>query len=70
MRLKQTFQNNEAVPVIMNLYQVSDYLQVHYSTTFRLVKRGELPAFKVGAEWRCRRAEIDKWIENREQGKS
>jgi excisionase family DNA binding protein len=43
------------------LTEVADYLRVHPSTIYRLLKRKELPAFKVGSDWRFNRAAIDQW---------
>lgn len=45
----------------MTLAEVSAYLHVHASTIYRLLKRRQLPAFRVGAEWRFRREDIDRW---------
>lgn len=50
------------VPEIMTVKDVAVYLQVHESTIYRLLKRREIPAFKLGSDWRFRRATIFKWI--------
>jgi len=47
---------------LMTLHQVADYLHCHYITAYRLIHRGELPAFRVGSDWRFRRIDLDKWI--------
>jgi excisionase family DNA binding protein len=36
-------------------------LRVHPSTIYRLLKRKQLPAFKVGRDWRFNRQSIDRW---------
>ena len=46
---------------VMTLEEVADYLRVHPSTIYRLVKRGKLPAFKVGSDWRFNLESIDNW---------
>ena len=51
---------NEATLTIKKL---SKYLNVTERTIYNLLERGELPGFKVGANWRFRREDIDKWIE-------
>ena len=51
---------NEATLTIKKL---SKYLNVTDRTIYNLLERGELPGFKVGANWRFRREDIDKWIE-------
>ena len=54
---------------MMTMYEVAVYLRAHYATVLRMVRRGELPVFKVGNEYRARRAEVDRWIERSEQGR-
>lgn len=51
---------------IMTVKEVSDYLHVHPSTIYRLLKRGELPAFRVGSDWRFNTESIDEWRERQE----
>ena len=46
---------------LLTLAEVADYLRVSQSTIFRLVERRELPAFKVGHEWRFTMEQIDRW---------
>ena len=46
---------------VMTVKDVSDYLRVHSSTISRLLKRGQLPAFKVGSDWRFNIEAIDQW---------
>lgn len=50
---------------IMTLHEVADYLCCHYSTISRLLGKRAIPAFRLGSDWRFRRADIDKWIENK-----
>jgi excisionase family DNA binding protein len=47
--------------VLMTLKEVSDYLHVHPSTIYRLLKRGEIPAFRIGSDWRFNIETIDIW---------
>jgi excisionase family DNA binding protein len=49
---------------IMTSHQVADYLKLHYITVYRFIKAG-LPAFRLGSDWRFRRADIDEWIAQR-----
>ena len=37
---------------VLTVKELSDYLKVHPSTIYRQLKRGRLPAFKVGSDWR------------------
>jgi excisionase family DNA binding protein len=45
--------------------EVIDYLHVNLRTVYRLLKAGELPAFRVGRQWRFRRADVDAWLDGR-----
>ena len=46
---------------ILTIQDVAEYLRVHPSTIYRLLKKKQLPAFKVGRDWRFDREEIDRW---------
>jgi excisionase family DNA binding protein len=47
---------------VLTLDEVAAYLRVHTSTIYRLLKRKELPAFKVGSDWRFTRESVDHWM--------
>jgi excisionase family DNA binding protein len=46
---------------LVTVKELSDYLRVHPSTTYRLLKRGDFPGFKLGSDWRFNLAAIDRW---------
>ena len=46
---------------VFNVNELADYLRVHRSTIYRLLKQGKLPAFRVGSDWRFNRESIDEW---------
>jgi excisionase family DNA binding protein len=46
---------------VMKLKELSEYLKVHPSTIYRQLKRGRLPAFKIGSDWRFNVESIDRW---------
>ena len=50
---------------VMTVPGVAAYLNCHKSTVYRLVSSGELPAFRLGGDWRFLRSQIDKWIADR-----
>ena len=39
-----------------------DYLQINHRTMYRLLKKGQIPAFRVGRQWRFRLRDIDAWV--------
>ncbi len=52
----------------MTLHEVAQFLRCHESTVYRLTKRGEIPAFRLGSEWRFLRSKIEQWIAKCHQG--
>ncbi len=46
---------------IMTIKEVAAYLRVHQSTLYRLIKRGKLPTFRVGSDYRFNLSAIDAW---------
>ncbi len=46
---------------VLTVRDLSDYLRIHPSTIYRLLKKGQLPGFKVGSDWRFNIEAIDRW---------
>jgi len=44
--------------------EVLKYLHVNLRTVYRLIKAGEIPASRVGRQWRFRRRDIDAWLDS------
>ena len=53
---------------VMTVGEVSEYLHVHPSTIYRLIKRNKIPAFRIGSDWRFNIETIDKWRSEMEAG--
>ena len=47
----------------LTMKDVETLLKIGEKTAYTMAKRGELPGFKVGGQWRFKRADIDRWIE-------
>jgi excisionase family DNA binding protein len=47
---------------LLTLEQVAEYLNVDKFTVYRLLSEKELPAFKVGNQWRFKRRLIENWL--------
>jgi excisionase family DNA binding protein len=47
---------------LLTLEQVAEYLNVDKFTVYRLLADKELPAFKVGNQWRFKRKMIENWL--------
>jgi len=55
----------DAETEIMTLQEVAYYLKVHYMTVYRLIKTASLPAFRLGSDFRFRRADVNEWVVQR-----
>ena len=49
---------------ILDAKQVGRYLGAHVETVRRMARKGEIPAFKVGKDWRFRKSTLDQWAES------
>jgi excisionase family DNA binding protein len=54
---------------IMTPKDAAKYLSLHLITVYRLVKKGKLPGFKVGGQWRFKRDLLDEWIADEINGR-
>ena len=55
---------------IVTVKEVSEYFRVHTSTVYRLLSKKQLPAFRVGSDWRFSLKAIDQWRTEAEAGKT
>jgi excisionase family DNA binding protein len=51
---------------VLTLEETAELLKVHPSTIYRLVKKRNLPAFKMGSDWRFNQESIERWIKDGE----
>lgn len=58
---KIMFANDE----ILKARDAADLLGAHIETIRRMARKGDLPAFKVGKDWRFRKASLMKWIDQK-----
>jgi excisionase family DNA binding protein len=58
---------SEPVNEVLTAGEVANYLKVSLSTIYRLLKSGDLPAFKIGSDWRFNRVHIEEWLKSRAQ---
>ncbi len=50
--------------VVLTIPEVAALLRISEKSAYKLAQAGDLPAFKVGNQWRFRRAELDAWIDD------
>jgi excisionase family DNA binding protein len=48
--------------------EAAQYLRLHPDTMYRLLQRGDLPALKVGRQWRVRRSDLDAYLRGEAPG--
>ena len=46
--------------------QVLEYLNLNLKTVYRLIKSGQLPAVRVGRQWRFKKRDLDIWVMDKE----
>ena len=51
---------------LLTLPEAAELLHVSTRTLQRMIRRNELPALKVGGQWRVRESQLTKWIQGRE----
>ena len=47
----------------LTLKDLAEYLQVSKEKIYHLARGRNIPAYKIGSQWRFKRKEVDKWIE-------
>ncbi len=51
---------------VLTLTEAAAILQVSKRTLLRMIQQKEMPAFKVGGQWRIRESQFRKWVEHKE----
>jgi excisionase family DNA binding protein len=52
---------------VLTVGEIAVFLRLHPATIYKMVRRGELPAFRLGSGLRFTRARIEEWLESRIQ---
>lgn len=58
--MKSMQENSE----IMTINEVADFLKLSKITIYKLVQKGDIPAFRVGNSWRFQRDKIELMVTN------
>ncbi len=51
---------------LLTLAEAAQLLHVSTRTLHRMIQGGDLPALKVGGQWRVRESQLQLWVEHRE----
>ena len=52
----------EKAKTVLTIGEVAEMLRIHPTTVYRLLKRGDIPGFKIGGNWRVSVNALDRWI--------
>ena len=59
-------QNHFANIRLLTLSEAARLLQVSTRTLHRMIRSGDIPALKVGGQWRLRETQLQQWLEDQE----
>ena len=45
-----------------SIEEIAEHIQVHKDTIRIWIRKGEIPAHKIGKQWRFKISEIDEWV--------
>ncbi len=45
----------------LTVSELSEYLQIHRTTIYRMLRQGKLPGFRIGSDWRFSLEAIEQW---------
>jgi excisionase family DNA binding protein len=65
-RIVEPNEKMDAGSDILSLPEACKFLRVHRNTLYKLIKDGELPAFRLmqGGRWRFRKGDLEQWLED------
>lgn len=47
---------------LLTFDEARDYLRLNRGTLYKLIRSGDLPAFRVGKQWRIDTEELNNWL--------
>ena len=53
---------------VLTIKEVAALLKLAEKTVYAMANASELPAFKIRGQWRIKRAELDRWIDEQPRG--
>jgi len=52
----------ERIPRVLTAQEAATYLRITPATLYKLIHKGEIPAAKVGRQWRFHLDLLDEWL--------
>jgi excisionase family DNA binding protein len=62
-RLKKETRGTVMPVTILTVPEVCKYLRISQVTVYRLLRRRDIPAFRIGKKWRFNLEDLERWIE-------
>lgn len=50
---------------VLDVQGACDFLKIAKPTLYKYIRKGQIPAFKVGRIWRFHRNALDEWVRSR-----
>lgn len=50
---------------LITLAEAASLLQISKRTLLRMIQKKEVPAFKVGGQWRIRESQFKEWVDSK-----
>jgi excisionase family DNA binding protein len=54
--------NPMAIDRDLTVKEVSELLQISEATVYKMIRKGKIPSFQIGIEWRFRKERIVRWM--------
>lgn len=54
---------NQSQKEYLSVSDMAEEFGIHEMTFYRMIRDKKIPAFKIGSQWRVRRADLDKWLD-------
>lgn len=53
---------------IISIREACDFLGIHRNTLYKLIRAGEVPAFRLsrGGPWKFRQNDLEQWLEDKQ----
>lgn len=47
----------------LSVADMAEEFGIHEMTFYRMIRDKKIPAFKIGSQWRVRRADLNQWLQ-------
>ena len=48
---------------LLTIEELAKYLKISKYTLYKMLEKGKVPGFKIANQWRFKKSDIDRWIE-------